>query len=271
MTAEQLAPYAGIASNYDVALGRLRLRQTVFTLRDVIRRYGIAFRSAADIGCGTGLFAAHLARFWGIPVFAVDRSVAMLREALRNGSAPHVHLLCQDIRRLCLPRPVDLITANFDTLNHIVSPSDLMATFRRVRANLRQGGHFVFDLVTDRQPWNIGRLYERRLPARGCQVVQRIAWDPFRRLIFIALIQRWLGRGVSTVERHVERAYATVDIVRWLREAGFFIRAVLDAATLGQAHRGSSRIVVVARRDDRQTLSEHEQFAGRAQFFAGSP
>lgn len=248
MTVTRLAPYAGLAPSYDVALGRNSLQQTAFTLRHLIERYGIAFRSAADIGCGTGLFAAHIARRWSIPVFAVDRSVAMLTEAVRNGSAAHALVLHQDIRRLNLPRPVDLITANFDTVNHIIEPADLAATFQRVHANLRPRGHFVFDFVTDRQPWSAAEVYLRRLPAKGCDVVQRIAWDPLRRLIFIALTQRWLRFGVRTVERHVERAYATLDIVRWLRRAGFFIRAVLDAATLGQAHAGSRRIVVVARR-----------------------
>jgi hypothetical protein len=28
-----------------------------------------ALRSAADMGCGTGLFAAHLAQQWRLPVF----------------------------------------------------------------------------------------------------------------------------------------------------------------------------------------------------------
>jgi SAM-dependent methyltransferase len=217
-------------------------------LRNLIWRYNIGFRSAADIGCGTGLFAAHLARRWGIPVFAVDRSMPMLREAFRNGSADHAWMLCQDIRKLSLPRPVDLITANFDTVNHIVEPAGIATMFRRVHANLRPGGHFIFDFLTDRQPWLAAKVYMRRLPASGCDIVQRILWDPLRRLIFIGLTQRWLQLGIHTFERHMERAYAPVDIIRWLRGAGFLVRGILDAATLEPAHRNSTRILVVARR-----------------------
>jgi SAM-dependent methyltransferase len=248
MDAARVAPYAGLASSYDVALGRDSLRRIVTALRQLIERYGIGFTSAADIGCGTGLFAAHLAKRWRVPVFAVDRSSAMLHEAIRNGSAAHARLLCQDIRRLRLPRPVDLITANFDTLNHILSPADLITTFRRVHANLCPGGHFVFDFVTDRQPWHPGQIYVERLPGVGCELVRQIAWDPIRRLIVMALSQRWPKLGIRTLERHVERAYATGDIIRWLRRCGFWIRALLDATTLEQAHGGSPRIVVVARR-----------------------
>jgi SAM-dependent methyltransferase len=249
MTAARLTHYAGLASSYDVALGRDSLHRIAATLRQLIGRYGIGFRSAADIGCGTGLFAAHLARRWRVPVFAVDRSKAMLSEAIRNGSAAHARLLCQDIRRLRLPRPVDLITANFDTLNHVIRPADLIATLGRVHANLCPGGHFVFDFITDHQPWRASQVYVERLPGAGCDLVRHIAWDPLRRLIFIALSQRWLKLGIRTVERHVERAYGAVDIIRWLRRSGFFVRAILDATTLEQAHSGSRRIVVVARRD----------------------
>jgi predicted TPR repeat methyltransferase len=61
MDAARVAPYAGLASRYDIALGRDRLRLIAAELRQLIERYRIGFRSAADIGCGTGLFAAHLA------------------------------------------------------------------------------------------------------------------------------------------------------------------------------------------------------------------
>jgi SAM-dependent methyltransferase len=244
----RLAPYAGLARSYDIALGRGSLSRVTGTLRRLIRRYGIAFRSAADIGCGTGLFAAHLAKHWRIPVFAVDRSKSMLREAFRNGSARHACMLCQDIRMLTLPRPVDLITANFDTINHVINSADVAETFRRVHGNLRPGGHFIFDFVTDKQPWLATQVYVRRLPAHGCDVAQRIVWDPLRKLIIVALTQRWPRLGIRTVENHVERAYAPLDMARWLRDTGFSIRAILDAATLEQAHARSRRIVVVAHR-----------------------
>jgi SAM-dependent methyltransferase len=250
MMVARFIPYAGLAPSYDVALGRDSFRRTAAALRQLIERYAIGFGSAADIGCGTGLFAAHIARRWAVPVFAVDRSRSMLTEAIHNGSADHVRLICQDIRGLSLPRPVDLITANFDTLNHIVEPAGLVATFRHVHANLKRGGHFIFDFVTDRQPCRASGVYIRRLPVTGCEMVQRIIWNSSRSLIFIDLTQHCPQLGVHFVERHVERAYSPVDIVRWLRACGFFVRAVLDAATLLLAHSGSSRIIVVARRRD---------------------
>ena len=80
----------------------------------------IRFCSAADIGCGTGLFACYLSRCRGAAVYAVDHSAAMLHEAARNCCNADVCFLQQDIRCLALPSRVEsMITANFDTLNHL--------------------------------------------------------------------------------------------------------------------------------------------------------
>ena len=77
-------PYSRVAPFYDCTVGMeffLRVRQAFSKL---VPRYGIRFCSAADIGCGTGLFACYLNQCWGVPVYGVDRSLEMLRQARRN-------------------------------------------------------------------------------------------------------------------------------------------------------------------------------------------
>src|ERR1700756_2320922 len=96
----QVRPYSRIAAVYDRSVGVsffLRARRAFETL---VLRYGIRFCSAADIGCGTGLFACYLNRCWGVPVYAVDRSPEMLSQAQCNCPESGVCLLQQDIRSL---------------------------------------------------------------------------------------------------------------------------------------------------------------------------
>ena len=125
-------PYSQLASTYDIALGIPNFIGTRAAFERLVRRYDIRFRSAADIGCGTGLFACYLNQCWGVPVFGVDRSPEMLAVATRNCTSSNVCLLQQDIRCLRLPYPVDLITANFDTMNHLLTELDLRLAFRRI-------------------------------------------------------------------------------------------------------------------------------------------
>jgi SAM-dependent methyltransferase len=217
-------------------------------LEVLIPRYGIAFNSAADLGCGTGLFARYLRRRWRVPVFAVDRSPQMLLAAIANGSARDVCLLLQDIRGLHLPHRVDLITANFDTINHLLRQDDLECAFRRVFDNLRPGGYFIFDVLTDRQPLRPLQVYARRVRDIGRRIVQRVRWLPWNRMLLMSVTISEHGRRCPDAEVHIERTYAPAFIAALLEGAGFRIRALLDANDLQTAYRNSPRVVFVARK-----------------------
>jgi SAM-dependent methyltransferase len=241
-------PYSQIAPLYDCTVGVpffLRVREA---FEKLVRRYRIRFCSAADIGCGTGLFACYLNRCWGVPVYAVDRSLAMLRQATRNCPSPGVCLLQQDIRSLALPLKVDLITANSDTLNHLSVSQDLCRAFERVALNLRPGGHFYFDILTPCQPLHGYRVYVRNRCRVRSWLEQRVRWDPRQRLIHTSALQRRVGWCRPVLERITERAYSAAELGKWLAAAGFLIRGVHDEATLRVALDCPQRIIVVAQK-----------------------
>ncbi|MFN7936311.1 MAG: class I SAM-dependent methyltransferase [Bryobacteraceae bacterium] len=104
-------------------------------------------KSACDLCCGTGTFALQLAQL-GIPVFAVDLSTEMCRLArlkVRKTNMP-VTVIHADMRSFRLPQQVDLITSDFDALNHVPNKSDLRKVMRCAARALRPGGHFAFDV-----------------------------------------------------------------------------------------------------------------------------
>jgi hypothetical protein len=149
---------------------------------------------------------------------------------------------------LRLPCPVDLITANFDTMNHLLRAGELMLAFRRMWENLRPGGHLIFDLITPCQPLGSRQTYIRRLGSGSCKALQRIRWNPWQRILLISVIIRSPFSKVSTLEVHRERAYSPADVGRWLLDADFLIRGVHDATTLRLASDCPPRIIIVARK-----------------------
>jgi len=241
-------PYSELAPAYDTALGISNFIGTRAAFERLVRQYDIRFRSAADVGCGTGLFASYLSRCWGVPVFGVDRSPEMLGVAKRNCAGSNVYLLLQDIRCLCLPYPVDLITANFDTMNHLLTELDLRLAFRRIGENLTPGGHFIFDLITPCQPLGGAQTYTRRLGSGSRKAAQHIRWNPWQRILSIFVVMDSPSSKVSTLEAHRERAYSPAEVGRWLMDGGFLIRAVHDAATLRMATGCPQRVIVIARK-----------------------
>jgi SAM-dependent methyltransferase len=248
MVATIALPYSHLATEYDATIGAPFFRETRDRFERLVRKYGISFRSAADIGCGTGLFARYLQRSRRIPVFAVDLSGSMLRMAARNCVGTEVRLLRQDIRYLALPQPVDLITANFDTLNHLVRTGDLRQALLQIFANLNAGGHFIFDVVTNCLPIGHSRYYRRHFHGPRRKVTQAVSLDPVKRLLSIVVSISSPTTQYPIVERHRERVYSPAEVGGALREAGFIIRGVHDAVTLAVARECAPRVVVVAQK-----------------------
>ncbi len=241
-------PYSRLARAYDRTLGIPNFLRARRAFEFLVRYYGLRFRSAADVGAGTGLFASYLSQRWRVPVFAVDRSPEMLCQARKRCRGAAVRFLQQDLRDLCLPCPVELITANFDTINHLTTRADLRQALCRIHDNLCPGGHFIFDIITDCQPLGSRFIYVRRWRSRKSEMQQRIRWDPRRRRLTIQIVERWASGAPLSVEMHCERAYSPEELGHLLHRAGFVIRSVRDAVTLRPAYTCPPRLLLLAQK-----------------------
>jgi SAM-dependent methyltransferase len=103
--------------------------------------------SACDLCCGTGELALTFARK-GIDTFAVDLSPEMCRITREKAKreSQKIRVIRADMRDFHLPHPVDLITCEFDAINHVPRKQDLRRVLKSVFRALRPGGYFVFDV-----------------------------------------------------------------------------------------------------------------------------
>jgi SAM-dependent methyltransferase len=96
-----------------------------------------------DLCCGDGHFTQALVER-GFRVTGIDASERMLGHAREN--APGCKYILADAREFHLAPEFSAAVSVFDSLNHMMSIEDLGRVFRNVRAALREGGWFVFDL-----------------------------------------------------------------------------------------------------------------------------
>lgn len=179
--------------------------------------------SACDLACGTGGLAVRLASR-GIKTFGVDLSPDMCRIArlkARRAGLP-IKIQQSDMRTFTLPQQVDLITCEFDALNHIPRKSDLRRVLKAVSRALCPGGHFAFD-VNNREAferiwshtWFIEKDPVAMVMHGGHKPGSDRAWTDIE--WFVRTGQRWVRH-----REHVEEVcWSAVEIREALTAAGF--------------------------------------------------
>jgi SAM-dependent methyltransferase len=206
-------------------------------LRDILPR----IHSACDLACGTGTTAIELRR-QRIKVFAVDLSPTMCRLARSKArsSGVRVMVIRGDMRTFDLPEPVDLVTCEYDALNHVPQKCDLGRTARAAARALRPGG-FYFD-VNNRKHLQKNWPGTHWSEESGLVLIMRSRYDLRRAKGCIDL--EWFIREGARWRRFHERVeelwWKAAEIRKALREAGFGHVQSWDARRFSRQPRLSS-------------------------------
>lgn len=231
--------YSRLAVHYDRFVGRCQFVQVQRMFERCVSKHGISFSSAADFGCGSGLFARYLARRWRVPVTAVDRSPHMLGVAVRSTCRLPVTFAMRDYRKLTLPRPVDLITMLSFTLNLEDSAATLDEILDSIWRNLVPGGYWIVDFLTPGQA---------AVPPPGSRDVQAKVISRQASRFCLRLRIRSRAASIWHEEHHCAHLLSPLDLRDQLERRRFSLVDALDHRSLGDAQQCSPAIVFVVRK-----------------------
>jgi len=179
-----------------------------------------------DLGCGSGVMARELVDA-GYDVFGVDISAPMVELAVEL--VPEARFVCGSVHEVDLPADCAVVTAVGEVCNYLFDPAASLGLFSRVRAALRPGGLFLFDVagpgrgsatpvaVREGDGWLV--IAAKR--ERGDLLVRDIT--VFRRVDEVAG-----GHYRRSDEQHVLRLYEPAVVEQALADAGFRVDRLAD-------------------------------------------
>ncbi|MDP9361235.1 MAG: class I SAM-dependent methyltransferase [Acidobacteriota bacterium] len=216
MTASE--SYGAFAYAYDQALGERYFRAVRRLLAEVMERYPAAGTTHLDVACGTALAIPFFASR-GFDSTGVDLSPVMLQLARARARC----LVAGDTRALPLRGTFSRITCLYDSLNHLLEPQELAASFGEIARVMDGDSLFIFDM---NHPQIYPEVWGMKEPFvdEGRDFHLEIA-TTFRRRENLgrALVTGWAivrGERIAIRERHTQRSYGRDDIIAALAAGG---------------------------------------------------
>ena len=242
--------YHELAKSYDRLTNDVDYGATVQFYMEILKREGLAPRTAVDLACGTGSVTAILAQT-GLEVTGVDMSEEMLTEAfqkVQDMSHPP-RFICQKLQELYLPRGVDMAVCALDSLDYITDPEDCRKAIARIYKALNPGGIFIFDVNTPEKLRAMdGQVFLDEDDDVYC--VWRGEFDEESNICSYGmdLFQRQGNVWHRSFEEHREYAYSREQLTRYLKEAGFTHIRVYADRRFEAPGEGEQRIYIKARK-----------------------
>ena len=210
-----------LAHAHDTGFGFIA-RAGAAALIDRLRADGADRGLVVDLGCGSGI-AARILIDAGYEVHGVDQSADLI--AIARERAPEATFEVASIHDADLPAGAVAVVAMGEILN-FAGIGD--ALFARVRATLRPGGLFAFDIATPgresttpRRAWHEGDGWVVCLEAQGDSEAMRLT----RR---IATFRRDGDIWARSDETHELELYDPGDLVVQLTRAGLTEACVVE-------------------------------------------
>lgn len=235
-----VSPYEELSQIYDKGWGVFA--ESYFKLvKELFRESFFRHRRILDVACGTGILALKLAQ-QGFSVVGLDSSpqmIALAQAKINPGLSLFFEV--QDMKELNVKEPFDLIFCTFDSINYLLSESDIAHFLTRVNSALKLSGFFMFDSVTEVL---CNKHYgERSRKVGGVKFLERSSYYP-RKKIAITTFQFEDG----SEEIHLQKPYGLRELAPLLYNSGFVICDKFSSPE-GELYRpGSERLVCITRK-----------------------
>jgi len=224
--------YTVLAKYYDRLNSEVDYKKWAEFLHNLIEKHKqIETKLILDLACGSGNMTVELAKL-GYDMTGIDLSVDMLMEARVKSGDYDILYLNQDMRSFELYGTIDVVTCCLDSVNYLLTESDVRKCFALVYNFLNPSGLFIFDVNTPYKFENIyaDNAYIFEIEEDDIFCAWQNSYDKKSRIcdFYLNIFAANKGKYTRYQETQSERMYTQQELISLLSDAGFDVTEIVS-------------------------------------------
>ena len=206
-----------------------------------------------DLACGTGTMTRELASR-GYDMIGVDGSADMLSEAfMQKGEGENTLYLNQDMREFELYGTVGAVVCCLDSINYLLTESDVKKAFSLVHNYLDPDGLFLFDVNTPHKFENVysdnAYVLEDEIEGSAIYCGWQNSYDVESGIcdFYLSLFEENDGAYLRFDEHQQERCYSKETLIELLEKCGFELIDIVSGYNFEIPTENCERFYFIAR------------------------
>ncbi len=233
-------PYEKLALIYDRLMSHVNYKQWAEYVRNLFQYADRDIKQIVDISVGTGSLIQYLNKS-GYNCYGSDLSFLMILQAKAKLQISGNIFIVSDATQLAFASSkFDAVLFLYDSLNYLTTPELIESFLAEVKRILKEGGVFIFDIITDILCKTFYDNFEEQENWGDSGYVRHSYYNQEENIQYNDF-KITIG-GKKYFERHCQRIYSDIEIKKYLQKYSFEALAQLDDFTYLTANANSERI-----------------------------
>ncbi len=249
--------YNRLAIIYDEIMKDVDYEDWTDYIDTIIRFHHPAATRVLELACGTGIMALEMELRDEFDITATDISPEMIRIARKKGAflSSDITWKVQDMCRLDLDDTFDAIYMVFDSLNYLLTETEIQALFDSAARHLHKKGIFVFDFTTPSYSSKIALLLnEKRDVNESYRYTRTNEYDREQRIhtnhFEVEQVDPKTGKVIDRFEeKHRQRIRTFQEMKNMVLQSDLRMLAAYEDFDLEEATDKSDRITMILSHD----------------------
>ena len=237
----QAKQYSHIAEIYNQLMLSVDYKDWAEYIYEIFTGYELNPDIVLELAAGTGILATHLSPKFN-KIFTTDLSIEMLKQF----SGKNIFSTCCNMTAIPFKNKFQLIISAFDSINYLLTKSEVEKLFIEIYRLLTPDGIFTFDVSLEPNSiLNVEHL-NREGEYKGINYIQKSDYDTAKKL-HSNYFELTYSDGKKISETHVQKIYNFNYYFEVINNSGLFVSECFEAFSFDDADYNSERVQFIVK------------------------